>query len=165
MIDFIKGILTGQFEAGLCMLHQCIQLCPPAHWESKIANDTFRQVSYHTLFYVDCYLSHGEESFELRDLHRRGGNELTNTQASLGLDKDETANYALWCRRKAVETIAAETAESLEGESGFHWLKFSRTEAHLYNIRHIQHHTGQLSAFLRKVDCACDWVGKGWRTN
>ena len=35
-------------------------------------------------------------------------------------------------------------------ESGFSWLKFSKGEAHLYNLRHIQHHTGQLTERLRQ---------------
>ena len=75
MIDYLKSILTGQFEAALCMLNDCIRKCPPEHWEGKIANDTFRQVTYHTLFYVDLYLSHGEAAFTLRELHHRGGDE------------------------------------------------------------------------------------------
>jgi hypothetical protein len=48
-----------------------------------------------------------------------------------------------------METLASETRESLERESGFRWLPFSRSELHVYNIRHVQHHTGQLSAYVR----------------
>jgi len=32
----------------------------------------------------------------------------------------------------------------MEEKSGFDWLPINKTELHLYNIRHIQHHTGQL---------------------
>ena len=39
---------------------------------------------------------------------------------------------------------------ALAGPSGFHWLKFSRLELHVYNIRHLQHHVGQLNAALRR---------------
>jgi hypothetical protein len=73
------------------------------------------------------------------------------------------------CRRKLVETLAAETPESLAAPSGFSRLSFSRGELHLYNLRHIQHHTGALSAYLRRVDAslkdskAVDWVRKGWQ--
>jgi hypothetical protein len=45
MIDLVKKILAGQFEASLCMLDQCVQKCPPEHWEGKIASHTFRQVA------------------------------------------------------------------------------------------------------------------------
>src|SRR5205823_5886298 len=166
--EYVRTILTGQFEAALCMLDQCVRACPPEHWEGKIANDAFRQVAYHTLFYVDYYLSPGEGAFEPRDLHRRGGDERFSTSASTGLTQDETLAYLAFCRRKAVETLTAETAESLAGSSGFGRLAISRGELHLYNIRHVQHHTGQLSAYLRRVvdDAAgrrLGWVKSGWR--
>jgi len=165
MIEYVKTILTGQFEAALCMLKECVQKCPPEHWEGKIANDTFRQVAYHTLFYVDYYVSPGETAFQLRDCHHRGGDERTSTTACTGLSKDETFAYVGVCRQKLVESLASETAESLQGESGFSRLPFSRGELHLYSIRHVQHHTGQLSAYLRRIvqDGQRWWVARGWR--
>src|SRR5207247_2107216 len=69
MLEFVRSIILGQLEAALCMLHDCVRKCPQEHWEGKIANDTFRQVAYHTIFYVDVYLSPNEAAFTLRDLH------------------------------------------------------------------------------------------------
>jgi hypothetical protein len=168
MIESMKPILTGQFEAALCMLNQCVAACPPAHWEGKIANDTFRQIAYHTLFYADFYMTRDENAFELRDLNRRGGDER-GPDLSPGLSKDETLEYAAICRRKAVETLAAETAATLAGASGFARHAFSRVELHIYNLRHIQHHTGAMSAYLRRIEGALPdwralpWVGRGWK--
>jgi len=168
VIEYVKQILTGQFEAALCMMNQCVQACQPEHWEGKIANDTFQQVAYHTLFFVDLYLSPNEEAFKPRDFHRRGGDERGPT-LSPGLSKDETLSYLAICRQKAIETIASETRQSLEGASGFSWRKISRGELHIYNLRHVQHHTGQLSAYLRRVDKALSdpkalpWIATGWR--
>lgn len=169
MTEYLKTILTAQFEAALCMLNQCVAACRPEHWEGKIANDTFRQVAYHTLFFVDLYLSPTEEAFNLRDLHHQGGDERTSTAASTGLTKEETLAYLAICRQKALETLAHETQESLAGPSGFSYRKVTRGELHLYNLRHIQHHTGQFSAYLRRVDAdlkapkALPWIGSGWR--
>jgi hypothetical protein len=65
-------------------------------------------------------------------------------------------------------SIASETEDSLAGASGFFWYEITRGEMHLVNIRHIQHHTGQLSAFLRRVDDrfadphTLGWIGSGW---
>src|SRR5436305_7892869 len=106
MIEYVRTILTGQFEAALCMLHECVRMCPPEQWDGKIANDTFRQVAYHTLFYVDLYLSPGEAAFESRDVHRRGGDERSSTAASAGLPKDEALAYLDFCRQKMSETLA-----------------------------------------------------------
>lgn len=165
---YLKTILTAQFQASLSMLNQCVRLCPPEHWEGTIANGTFRTIAYHTLFFVDCYLSPREEDFERRDLHHRGGDELIDGAPTIGLPKDDTVGYVEICRAKLLETMASETAESLAGPSGFSWLPISRGELHLYNIRHIQHHTGQMSAYLRRVDAALKdttalrWVRTGW---
>jgi hypothetical protein len=73
MIEYVKEILTGQYEASLTMLSACIEACPEEHWEGRIANGTFRWVPYHTLFFLDLYLSPSEEAFELGQIHAHGG--------------------------------------------------------------------------------------------
>jgi hypothetical protein len=75
MLGYIKQTLTTQYEAGLSMLRQCIDACPPDRWEDKIAQGTFRWVTYHTLFFTDLYLTTSNEAFQLRDFHHRGGDE------------------------------------------------------------------------------------------
>jgi hypothetical protein len=169
MIGYVKKILADQFEAALCMMDHCIRACPPQHWEGKIANGTFRWAAYHTLFFVDLYLSRGDEdAFVLRDLHHRGGDEREPV-ACPGLSIDETLAYVAICRQKMLETLAGETAESLQGPCGFSYRKISRGELYVYNIRHVQHHTGQLSACLRRVVPALSdpealpWIGSGWK--
>ena len=71
---------------------------------------------------------------------------------------------------KAIEVVSNETEPTLAGPSGFSWRKCSRLELHIYNIRHVQHHTGQRSAYLRRVDPSIGqrrdvmkWIGWGWR--
>jgi uncharacterized damage-inducible protein DinB len=82
---------------------------------------------------------------------------------------NSTLAYLAFCCQKMLDTIAADTEDSLKGPSGFSWYKVTRGELHLINIRHVQHHTGQLSAYLRRVVPACQdrhalpWVGTGWR--
>jgi DinB superfamily len=170
MLDYMRSILTTQFEAALCMLDHCIRECPPEHWEGKIANRTFRWVAYHTLFWVDVYLSPGdEEDLVLRDLHSRGGDERNDELLSPGLEKEECLAYVTLCRQELLKTLGAETAASLQAPCGFHYRKISRGELYLYSLRHVQHHVGQLSAYLRRVYLRLaeadrlPWVGSGWR--
>jgi hypothetical protein len=169
MTQYIAQMLISQFEAALCMLNQCIAACPPEHWEGKIASGTFRWVAYHTLFFTDLYLSPSAEAFELRELHRRGGDEREDVQCR-GLDRNEALAYVTLCREKLHAALAMETLESLQGRSGFPWYQTTRGELHLINIRHIQHHTGALYAYLRRVDESFQepdsplrWIGSGWR--
>jgi DinB superfamily len=163
-----RQILQGQLGAALTMLKQCIEACPEEHWEGKIANGTFRWVAYHTLFFLDLYLSPSEFAFELRDLHQRGGDEREPIQCP-GLTKAETLAYAEICREKIADTLSGESPESLQGPSGFSWYKISRGELHICNTRHVQHHTGQLSAYLRRVNAThqnertLPWIKTGLR--
>jgi hypothetical protein len=113
------------------------------------------------------YLSPGDEKgFVLRDLHHRGGDEREDVLCP-GLSQEETLAYVAICRQQLLATLAAETAESLQGPCGFSWRKITRGELHLYNLRHVQHHIGALSAYLRRVDPALGerkalpWIGTG----
>jgi hypothetical protein len=151
MIEYVRATLISQYEAALSMLNQCVAACPAEHWDAKIGNGPFRWVVYHTLFFTDLYLTTSNEEFELRDLHRRVGDERED-RACLGLEHVEALEYATVCRAKIPVTLSIETPELLAGPSGFSWYPISRGELHLVNIRHIQHHAGQLSAFLRKVN-------------
>jgi hypothetical protein len=168
MLDLYTQALIGQFEAALAMLNACVAACPAEHWEGKIANGSFRWAAYHTLFFADYYLSASEDAFQLRPLHQRGGDER-GEDACPGLSQQETLEYVPLVRQKLLDTLAAETANTLAGPSGFSWRKFSRAEIHLYNLRHVQHHVGQMSAYLRRIapaqigHDALPWIGSGWR--
>jgi uncharacterized damage-inducible protein DinB len=168
MEDLFRKAVLGQFEAAMAMLKQCMDNCPAALWESTVAEMTVRQIAYHTLFFVDVYLSPGEQTFTLRPLHEVGGDE-TQPVICPGLDQSATIDYLQICLEKLRTTLASETEETLQGESGFSRLRFSRAELHLYNLRHVQHHTGQISAHLRRLDEnsrgreALRWIGTGWR--
>ena len=165
MTKLILDSLTSQFEASLAMLYHCIAACPPEHFDDKIGNDTFRQVAYHSLFFFDFYLAPGESAFRLRELHEKGGDER-GAELSRGLSKEDALTLLSLCREQIATTLNAETAESLAGPTGFSRRKTSRLELHIYNIRHTQHHVGQLSAFLRKLQVDPDgipWIGAGWK--
>lgn len=163
MSDFARQIITGQFEAALAMMADCVEQCPDEHWDDKIAKYPFWLVAYHTLCFVDLYLSPDEKAFKPRaDLHPAGWSEYDDEYPSRRFDKSEITRYLTICREKASEILAAETPASLEGPSGHSRLAFSRGELHIYNTRHIMHHTGQLSAVLRKLDRNPRWVKSGW---
>jgi uncharacterized damage-inducible protein DinB len=53
------------------------------------------------------------------------------------------------------------TGEKANRRCGFEWLDLSVAEMLLYNMRHVQHHAGQLNRILRqKIDSAPRWVRK-----
>jgi hypothetical protein len=163
--DLYRGAVRGQFEAALAMLAACIDRCPPALWDEPIGKYPFWQVAYHTLCFADCYLAPEDAAWTPQEgpggLHPRGRAELEDEYPSRRFEQAELAGYAELCLARLRQTLAAETDEALAGPSGFSWLPFTRAELHLYNLRHIQHHTGQLSAFLHRHGIETRWVRSG----
>ncbi|HSI36133.1 MAG: DinB family protein [Phycisphaerae bacterium] len=169
MTDYLKQILLNQYEAALCMLHETLAACPASAWDDKIAIRTLGQTAYHTLFFTDYYLSPSEEAFRYRPLHAIGGDELADGLNPPGLPQPEAIDYLRLIRELARENIAAESEQSLQAPAAFARRTFSRGELHIYNIRHVQHHTAQLQAHLRRTipamqsDDFLQWRGSGWR--
>jgi hypothetical protein len=169
MLDTVKELLAHQYEAALCMLTFCIDRCPEDAWNAPVANLAFCQVAFHTLFFTDVYLGPDEESVRLQPFHRehagvfRDYEEFEPRRQQLLYERPWIRTYLDYCRRKASDVVAAETAESLTSGHGFPRRPPSRAELHVYNIRHIQHHAAQLSLRLR-LDAGVDvpWVGSGW---
>jgi uncharacterized damage-inducible protein DinB len=164
MIEAVRRALTAQHEATLWMLRDCISKCPVEHWEGTIGRWPFWNVVYHTLCFADLYLSPTEAAWKPRAVHPCGMKELEDEYPSRKFEKAEMLEYVDFCRGKAMEQVKAETEESLAGGSGFKWYKGDRLEMHFINIRHVQHHTGQLSAYLRRNGVDAKWCGSGWKS-
>ncbi|QDV48680.1 DinB family protein [Gimesia fumaroli] len=163
MLEYIKTSITGQFEAALSMLNECIQSCPPDRWENRIANMEFGHVAYHTLCYVDLYLSPDNDSFQLREFHNEFNENWFKPKTNHPITQALVSDYLQACLQKMRETIAAENEASLKQSAGFYWLsQLTRGELHIYNLRHVQHHAGQLSAYLRRINVDTRWNSTGW---
>ena len=68
----------------------------------------------------------------------------------------ELREYAEFCHG---EIDRRTPSLDLEAPSGFYWLPFTKLELQFYNIRHLAHHTGQLSERLRShANIGLPWV-------
>jgi hypothetical protein len=170
MQNLMNTVLLGQYEAALSMLRDAIASCPAEHWETKVANDPARFVAFHTLYWTDIYLTRRESEFESHEFVMEGrglpfGQPFPEGKLPPGLSQVRSLEYADFCIKKAREALRRESESDLAGESGF-WQKISRAEMHIYNIRHIQHHTGALSAHIRRLvpefpEEGMDWIDTG----
>ena len=168
MLDLIRQTYRRQYGAALAMLADCITRCEPAGWEAPVGSIPFWHVAYHALFYADLYLSPRENEFERRPFHQENSQFFgrlpfpPHTPVTLEriYDRQTLLAYVPHCLAKLDLSLASETEATLAGESGFPSLPIPRGELHIYNIRHIQHHTGQLSATLvREQGAGAGWVG------
>jgi len=155
--------ILGQYRASLAMLRRAIELCPEDLWlDAGYRNRTWH-IAYHTLFYAHLYVSASEAEFTPWEKH--------NTACRLlGTSPEDLAAVTPYTRPDLLDYFAVCSAAiednvpklPLDGPSGFDWLHFNRFEVHFYNIRHIQHHTGQLAERLRTVcDIGLSWVRNG----
>lgn len=172
MLDLYKQSVLAQFEAVLSTLRQCLVRCPEECWTENVGNFPFWHVAYHALYYGDFYATSDFESFQPQSFHREHYNYFDKTPepphtapvVDIPYERDVLLGYVDHCRGKAARVMAAETAESLAGPSGFPWYKVTRAEFWLINQRHVYHHVAQLALMLRnKAGVAIDWIGHGWK--
>lgn len=157
MIDVIQAGIRDQFAAALMMLRNSIEHCEPSNWTKPVGSFAFWHVAYHTLFCTDLYLSAHEKAFLPQPFHRKGyewfgKDEDTQKPVTVSdpYDKPTLLGYVDTCMKIMHQTVPGESEAVLRGESGFSWLVFPRLQIHLYNLRHLQHHVGQLTAFLNR---------------
>ena len=156
-----KEILWQQFGASIDMLENAMFACPEKLWGDRSRRPEFWYLVYHTLFWLDLYLSDSAENFAppapftLSELDPAGL--LPNRVYS----KEELKKYFDHGRRKCRETIKTLTDEKARQPFKFGRIELSFAGLLLYNMRHVQHHAAQLNLILRQtVDSAPRWVVK-----
>lgn len=150
----IHDAILSQYRAALAMLQQAIKTCPETLWLSPEFHNQFWHVAYHALFYTHLYVQPSEAEFQHWTQHRpdiqylgpRPWAPQEPSKTHLPYTRAELLEYYDLCRSQ-VDAIVPTL--NLESESGFYWLPFNKLELQFYNIRHLQHHTGQLADRLR----------------
>lgn len=155
----IKNIIWHQFGAAIDMLENAIDACSDELWGEKIGHTEFWYIAFHTLFFLDCYLSETERKFvppspfTLDELDERG------SLPDRIYTKEELLRYLAHGREKCRSLIASMTEEEANARCGFDWLELSVAEMLLYNMRHVQHHAAQLNLMLSRANgSAPRWV-------
>jgi hypothetical protein len=141
------------------MLENALLACPDELWGDRSRRPEFWYLAYHTLFFLDLYLSGSVEGFAppapftLDEIDARG------ILPERVYTKDELQSYLEHGRQKCRATIEALTEEKARRRCEFSWGEVSFAELILYNMRHVQHHAAQLNLILRQtIDSAPDWV-------
>jgi hypothetical protein len=156
-----KAALWGQFGAAIDMLENALLACPEDLWSDRARRPEFWYVVYHTLFFLDLYLSGQLEGFHPPAPYTMDELDPAEVLPERVYTKDELRAYLEHGRRKCRDAIDALTDERSRQRCGFPWLDLSATELLLYNMRHVQHHAAQLNLILRQtVDAAPRWVAR-----
>lgn len=152
----LKISIWRQFGASIDYLADTMNACPDRLWlaplwktpDKKPEFAQFWYVAYHTLFWLDLYLTGAEEGF-LPPAHFT----LIEQDADGPLPervytKAELQAYLKDGRDKCKATIEALTDETAQRVCRFSWGECSFHELLIYNLRHVHGHASQLNMLL-----------------
>ena len=164
-----NDMLWRQFGASIDMLSECLRDCADDLWEKSLWDDhpdqwvasgfsSFWYLSYHTLFWLDLYLTGAEEGFTppapFDLVEMKAGESLPRIYT-----REELLGYLETCRRKCQETINTMSNEQARRLCSFSWGELSFAELQLYSLRHVQEHGAQLRMFLgQQAGKSTGWV-------
>ena len=157
--------IRAQYHAALEMLWQAVSRCPPSLWDNPDDRNRFWHVAYHALFYTHLYLQNSLQEFRPWADHREQYERLgplpspPHDQPRIGeaYSQEQVLAYLDLCWQQVQAQLAV---LNLQAEaSGFPWLPFGKLELQLYNIRHLQLHTGELMERLgAREHIDVDWI-------
>jgi len=151
----MKSDIISQYKAALAMLMDTIEKCPDDLWFSdRYANACWR-IAYHAVFYTALYLSKSPGDFKPWPYHRFNYNYLGDKSHDgqlIVITEKYTKGQVIDYAKSVVNDLEnLVDDQGLEERCGFEWIPLSRLGLHFYNIRHLQHHTGQLTERLHSV--------------
>jgi DinB family protein len=156
-----KTIIWQQFGASIDMLENALLACPDEIWGDRSQQTEYWYLVYHTLFWLDLYLSGSIEGFTPPSPFTLDELDPAGPLPERVYAKDELQTYLRYCRQKCRATIESLTDEKANELSVFGWGEVRFAELLLNNMRHVQHHAAQLNLILRqKIDTAPGWVAK-----
>ena len=121
-------------------------------WNGIVGKYLFRQVAYRVLYCSDIYTATSKDKWKPNPkFHPAGIADIQEEYPSQTLSKRELLAYLMYCSKSIRNSLNLETESSLKRSASFSWIKLISAELLLYSIRHIQHHTGQPRAYLRRV--------------
>ena len=159
-----KERVWRQFGATIETLEGIIAACPDRLWTASSQRRwlEFWYLVFHTLFWLDYYLSQPIETytppppFGLEEMDPAG------VIPERPYTKAELQAFLEHGRRKCRARIAAMTeADARQPYVVSTGTRIDMAELLLYNMRHVQHHSAQLNLILRQqTDSATGWVSR-----
>ena len=146
-----KDAVWGQFGAAIDMLESAVRACPEDLWGDRARKPEFWYLVFHTLFWLDLYLTGAVEGFAPPAPFTLDELDPAGLLPERVYRKEELLAWLDHGRRKCRATIAALTGEAAARICPFPWGRPTFAELLLYNARHVQHHAGQLHLILRQV--------------
>ncbi|MEJ2599281.1 MAG: DinB family protein [Anaerolineales bacterium] len=169
MDEPLRTAVWRQFGAAIDMLANALRACPDELWKARVSNDSslppefseFWYVAYHTLFWLDLYLSGSVEGFAPPSPFTLAELDPAGVLPERNYTRAELLTYLEHGRRKCRSVIEALTDDRARQPCRFTWGEVSFLELLLYNMRHVQEHAAQLNLVLgQQIGFAAPWVAR-----
>lgn len=156
-LDAIRTALKRQYRAALAMFRDAVERCPDALWDDPAPTNAFWQVAYHTLYFTHLYLQPDEASFRPWVEHQAD----VQHEDGIAGPADPTSTLPLvpspYSRAQVLAYLdhvdagvdGVDALDLAAATSGFGWYPMGKLEHQLVNLRHVQHHVGQLADRVR----------------
>jgi hypothetical protein len=162
---FIKSI-SEQFGAAIDMLENVLRACPDQLWHARLwdnpdlpRSSEFWYIGYHTLFWLDLYLSGAIEGFIPPEPFTLDELDPAGIIPEKSYTRDELLAYLEHTRIKCRLTIESLTEERARQNCIFPWGEITFAGLLLDNMRHVQEHGAQLNMILgQKNGWSPQWV-------
>ncbi|MEO8512772.1 MAG: DinB family protein [Ignavibacteria bacterium] len=165
-MDTLKLELWKQFGAALDMFENAISKCPEHLWTYNYSTgkDTLHAkhideirgnywyIIFHTLFFIDYYLDMDPDSFKMPEPFNIKEEEIDEVMPEKIYSKEELLGYLAHCRNKLHDLLKDMDEAKAAHRWKNPWKDYSMIEITIYNMRHVQHHTGQLNMLLGRID-------------
>jgi len=158
-----KNTVWRQFGAAIDTLENAMAVCPDGLWSDQSKYHQFWYVTFHTLFWLDYYLSESLEAFTPPAPFGLEEMDPAGVIPKRPYTKDELQTYLEHGREKCRKRIADMTDEKAHQhfQVGGRRIDVTAAELLLYVMRHVQHHAAQLNLILRQeTDSAPGWIFK-----
>ena len=155
--------IAEQYGAALTMLENTIVNCDNELWGDSNRDPIISQIIYHTLYFIDIYLSKDRAEWEafVGKLGEDGDADTYIHIPEKLFTKQELLNYSHDIRTKASERFKNLSIEELNSKPLFDWHGSSVLSSLLYNLRHIMLHVGALHVRLNAEGKEpLNWISK-----
>ena len=158
------AIIWRQVGAAIDMLENALRACPDELWSARLWDNPsqrsefseFWYIVYHTLFWLDLYLSGSVEGFAPPAPFRLDELDPAGLLPDRRYTKDELQSYLDYGRQKCRAMLKTLPDENTQQIYRFSWGEVSYVELLVYTMRHVQEHAAQLNLFSG----AANWIGR-----
>jgi hypothetical protein len=162
MEDRWRDATAAQFGAAIDMLERAIGACPDALWSDRTRTPEFWYVAFHVVFWLDYYLSESEHDFTPPAPYGVEELDPAGVLPPRVYTREEILAYLAHARAKCHARLDALTPAEAQRAFRHGSVHVPVSELLLYNLRHLQHHVGQLYMVLRQeTGEAPRWVTRG----